>query len=56
MILAYILDSSNAAMSTEMSYWAKSYVTIFMRAAHCLTYFYFSKPKLTLKLLKVFEY
>ena len=36
-------------------YWAKMYVTNFVRAAHFMIYFYFSKPKFTLKVLKLSE-
>jgi len=36
---------------TEMPYWAKNNVPIFMRATHWKTYFHFSKPKLSSKLL-----
>jgi len=47
-----------AIMPTEMPYWAKNYVTIFVRAAHYLVrvYFHLAKPKFSLKLPRAFEW
>jgi len=38
-----------AAMPTEVPYWAKKYVTVFVRAAHWMSYFHFRKPKFSFK-------
>jgi len=41
-----------------MPYWAKNYVTIFVRAAHYLVrvYFHLAKPKFNLELPRASEY
>ena len=54
--LQWRLGVCSAAMSNQMVYWAKKYVTILTRAAHWITYFDLSKPNLAkAKVLKSFE-
>jgi len=58
-ILCYLQlnrNGLNQLCTAEMPCWAKIDVTIFVRAAHCMTHFHFSKPKFSLKLLEAFEY
>jgi len=53
----FSFSRSNSAMSNRnVLIWAKNNVTIFMRAAHWMAYFHFSKPKFSIELLKAFAY
>ena len=52
-----VVKRCRAALPAEMFHWAKNYVIIFVRAAHWMAYFHFSKQiRFVLKLLQAFEY